>query len=429
MNNRTPETTPVKRSYINYNNNNRFLDNLIQNIPILENTNLLESIFEYCNLLHTYHSSNKESYIRFGIIDKINNILKNIKNNYIKTNSIKTNNENNDIIKIENKIIKKHSLKADGLIESIINNIVYYCSSDSTVKSNLSISTNNKFYQIMNYAEGISLGEFIIELYNSNNIINKDLFLLNILKEVAIKLNYLQNSCGFIHGDLHSGNIFINYSSNNRIDITFIDFGYSTIKFPNTDFLISGVTDVNLQSKYQFDLNIDEYLKSVDLFHLIENLVSFKLMINETEKYKFKTFFNLINNIRMKYLLDFNIKLFSNYRSIHFITSSNIFQDNRFNILMPDEFIELIDNDIIININEYTKNINESSNNNSNQKSIKRRGLFSNNNNNNNNLNIKSTKKKGLFTNNSNNSNNNNNNNLNIKSTKKKGLFSNNNNL
>jgi hypothetical protein len=375
--------------------NNIFLNNyLYKNIPILKNQYLFNSVLEYCKQLKKYTKSDKEYYLKQGIIKKINSELIQLKNNYEKINSI---NSNSNIINKNNKIIKRHELKADGLIEGIINCAVHYYSNDSTVKSNLKISTNNKFYQIMNKANGNTLSEFIIELYNSD-IPNKNLFLLDVLKIIALKLDNLQNSCDFIHGDLHSGNIFINYE-NNTINITFIDFGYTTIKFPNkNDLLISGITESNLQRKYQLNLKEEPLLRAVDLFHLIQDLESYKFSLNKKEYHKFDLFFDLINKIQNIYFKNFDTKLLKKYKSNHFFTSSNDFyskknieQRSSFEILIPENFIINISD--LVNINNNNNKLQES------KVKGKGKGLFGNNNNNNK-LQESKVKGKGLFGNN-----------------------------
>jgi hypothetical protein len=374
------ETPKIKKMNINENlsifssENNNFLNYyLYKNIPILKNQYLFNSVLEYCYQLKTYTKSDKESHLRQGIIKKINSELIQLKNNYEKITSI---NSDKNIINAYNKLIKRHELRADGLIEGIINCAVHYYSNDSTVISNLKISTNNHFYQMMNKVNGVILSEFIIQLYNSD-IPNKNLFLLDVLKEIALKLYYLQKSCEFIHGDFHSGNIFVNYlDENNSINITFIDFGYTTIKFPNkNNLLISGITESNLQRRNQLNLDEEPLLKAVDLFHLIQDLNSYELNNN-----KFKSFFELVNKIQNIYFKNFDKKLLKKYKSNHFFTSSNDFyskknnnKKNSFEILIPENFIQNIDS--LLN-NKNNSNIN------SNKSPIKKsKGLFGNNNN------------------------------------------------
>jgi len=398
------ETPKYKKMNINENlslfppENNIFLNNyLYKNIPILKNKDLFKSVIKYCNELKIYTRPDKESHLRLDFIEKINLELIELKKICDKINSIYS---VSSIIHKRNKIIKRHELRADGLIEGIINCIVHYYSNDSTIKSNLKISKNNHFYQIMNKANGVMLSQFIIDLYN-NDRPDKNLFLLKVLKKIASKLDYLQKSCGFIHGDFHSGNIFVNYlDRNNSINITFIDFGYTTIKFPNrNNLLISGITESNLQRKYQLNLEKEPLLRAIDLFHLIQDLESYKSSINKKEYSKFYLFFDLINKIQNIYFKNFNIEIFNAYKSNHLFTSSDHFfstknnnKDSSFEILIPENFIQNIDG--LLNNNS---NSNSNSNNNSKSPIKKPKGLFGNNNN----LEL-AKKSKGLFGNNNN---------------------------
>jgi RIO-like serine/threonine protein kinase len=62
----------------------------------------------------------------------------------------------------------------------------------------------------MNIAKGVELWEFIVLLYNSNlDIDKKNKILLSVLHSIAYKLQQLQESCGFVHGDLNLGNVFV----------------------------------------------------------------------------------------------------------------------------------------------------------------------------------------------------------------------------
>jgi hypothetical protein len=355
--------------------NEEFINYLKKNIKILNNSKLLNDVYLYCKELKNYHKANKESHIKQGIIKDINMELSKLKtknnvNNVNNVNNINNvnnvNNENNEnnvkIINQNNKIIKKHPLKASGLIESIINCTLYYYSSDSTVKCTLDIDSN-KFLQIMNRANGILLSEYILQLYNNNKIdVNhKNIILLNILKNIAIKLKFLQEKCHFIHGDLHSANIFINISRNNKIDIKFIDFERSTIKFPyETNLLINGVSDELLNSKYQLDLDENNSLKGIDLFHLIENLKSYKLNNKINKNPNLIPYFELINMIGEIYNKKYNQKLIKKYGSVHILTtSSDIY--SVLNILVPDNFIKNID--MLLNNNNNHNNNNNNNNN------------------------------------------------------------------
>lgn len=339
--------SPIKASKnINYNISSDYIIKLQNDIPILLDGYLLNLIFQYINDTSTMKSSNKENIIKNGILNKIDKYL-------IVANTM-------NIVELENnKYTKIHNFEennlAHGLIESIIHSTLNYYD----IKENLNISVamkvnikNKKLYQKMNISKGILLNEFIIQLYGNNNIENKNNFLLIILQKIAYKLSVLQELCGFIHGDFHSGNIFINIIEND-VEITFIDFGYSVINLPNDSnqtILLCAPVSQNISRKYMMNLKEEPLLKAVDLFHLIENLKSFENSNNINKIIKFDQFIKLIDEVRKLYFSNFDRKIVysRNYSTRHNFTASQRFfekinynLENSFEYLFPDNFIKL----------------------------------------------------------------------------------------
>ena len=87
---------------------------------------------------------------------------------------------------------------------------------------------------VMNKVKDIDLGNYILNLYKRDDInsYQKETITFNLLQKIAEKLKYLQDNFSFIHGDFHSGNIFVQQKNNNDYNIKFIDVEYSTIKLP-----------------------------------------------------------------------------------------------------------------------------------------------------------------------------------------------------
>ena len=407
--------SPNSKQRINITNHNEiysliptFKDYLLSRIPILADPQLYSLVIEYCLILNNKKIGDVE-YI-LNEIKKYLNILKN--KSIQKINEIRMNLENNRLIekkhpktgelfklfKLSNKIIKTHSITPEGLIETFINCILYYCSNihniGSVTNSSLQYSTNNKLYQSMNIAHGMDLGHFVIMLYNSDlQITEKNEILLSVLQTIAFKLKQLQESCGFIHGDLNLGNVFVHFDDNNENippEITFIDYGYSSVRLPfnsTETFIISAPTEINIRRNRPFDIITDPYLKAVDMYHLIDDL---SYIDNNDSKFNdkknYSAFKQFIDNIKSLYNLT-NTKItrqhkknIGNFNSTkqnrRKFTSSQYFMidTEKYQILIPENFLK-------IKLNSNGKIIKKSS---VVKQTTKKPSMFGNNNNNNN---------------------------------------------
>jgi len=261
--------------------------------------------------------------------------------------------ENNNKSKItynKNIVTKSYEIDALGLIEGIILcTLNYYKNRNKNNNKkfpniNVSISNNEtKLNLKMSIASGKDLGNYIIDLYKKNiNVNDKNSELFNILIEISRKLDYLQKNCGFIHGDFHSGNIFVDkkVDENNgreKYIITFIDFEYSTIKLPSNKNIIltSPVTENRSRSDI---LNLDEDgLKALDIFHLIEDLKTFQMKNKTVREFNgnFKKFQDFIDKLDRIYP---NKELES---KIHISTRKKDFFNNSFLNLYPENFLTI----------------------------------------------------------------------------------------
>ena len=346
--------------------NQDYLEKIREKIPVLNNNLLLQFILNYSVKL-----ANKNDVT--NIISKINRLLfilsNRIGNNYGELSENKENikkvlpsqinnewfetytypnNENNK------KYIKTHKLNASGLIEAIIQFTVNYYDENicpeldemkiQNIPGEKKKPTKNirkrfqqkmEFYNSDNY---FSFGDYIYTLFNSSDFTKEQKInqLKFILKKIAKKISELQDY-GFIHGDFHSGNIYIN---TNNDEVFIIDFGYSAIKLPQNDgnltpFLLCGpISTYTTSENKKLRLPYDNNLKKIDLFHLFENLNSFQY---SNEKINIH-FINFINNIRSIYYTP-NMKDLSGKR--HKFTCSNNL-DNISNFLYPEIFINEI---------------------------------------------------------------------------------------
>ena len=342
-----------------------YVEHLYKHIPILaydiDNIPLLQQVLNYCLECKNKRSANKASFIKYNSLEKIRLSLNKITEK-INSNS-GFNNDNTYVIennKNNSKIIKVAPIKPLALIEAIIFCTLDYINKNKYKNNNKKfipninlISNNKKLYLKMSKASGISLGHFIIEIYKDNEIDekNKNQLLLDILIEISKKLEYLQKNYGFIHGDFHSGNIFVEYDNNsNKIIINFIDFEYSTIKLPSIkkNIILTSPVSENISRRNILNLHEkNEYpLKALDLFHLIEDLKTFKMKIETVRIFNgnFKQFQDFLDKLSSLYKI--NVRLNG---KIHISTRKDDFFNESYSNLYPENFSK-------IKLNNFPKN-------------------------------------------------------------------------
>lgn len=314
----------LKKSNLSKIFNDEFIEYINNKIPILKYENLLELIINYCDKL------NKRLYLS-NITSSLRTIC-----NLAKLNGF--NNTNNIVFQKNGKFIKSYIIRGHGLIEGLIHaTINYYTLNNfSPMMNSLNRSKNNtsRFNEIMNISNGLSLDEYIKNLFNSD-LPNKKEILIKILINITIKINELQNLCGFIHGDLNEQNIFVNI---NTLDIFFIDFGRSIINLPiytNYNLILYSPTNENLNYKYILDLNNNEVFKGLDLFYLIEKLSRF----NKSAFSNFNNYIDIINSIKSNY----NIKVNNRMELFEFIYSDEFLFNSDIIKLYPINFIKILE--------------------------------------------------------------------------------------
>jgi hypothetical protein len=215
----------------------------------------------------------------------------------------------------------------------------------------------------MNKVQGIDLGNYILNLYKKN-ISNKqkETITFSLLQKIAEKLKYLQDNFNFIHGDFHSGNIFIekNWFGYN---ITFIDVEYSTIKLPtknNIKIILTTPLNENMSRKKILNINEEPNLKALDLFHLIQDIKSF----DKSDRIK-----NIKNNKKIDELKELISKLSKLYKrpcklssKLHNSTRISGFFNNNYSKLIPENFIKIKNIDSINNLKRKINNLNKKNN-------------------------------------------------------------------
>lgn len=287
--------------------------------------------------------------------------------------------KNNIVYKKNNKILKKHSLNAMSLVEGIIQFTLWSYYNNSTLHSSLN-KRQSKLWQIMPYSLNKTLGQFMFDVYSDSKLseFQKNSMFLEILIKVADKLNILQNNCGLIHGDLHSGNIFIDAGN-----IILIDFGNSYIRLQNgLNIFVPNELNIN---GYLRGINKNDLSKAVDMFILIESFEKYDNELNEIKLENFQQFKRFIHQITERYFRTFtktNYLSQKGYKGNHLVFSrSSDFlsaSDTSLRYLLPSEFVKFIlDTGGILS--HPLDSVFHKNNNTKNQE--KKSGLFDNNNN------------------------------------------------
>ena len=293
-----------------------YLSYLLTKIPIL-NENLLQLIITYSSLQNEFEKK-----------ISLRNITKELRKKYNLNNIGPFNNLDNKVSMQNNKVIKSYVFRAHGLIEGIIHTTLCYLTQDRTKyvpsvniikKSNTNNNNKNRLHEVMNIAPGLSLEQYIMNLFNSNAD-NKKQLMIYVLIKIALNLLQLQNISGLIHGDLNEQNIFINQTNGS---ILFIDFGRSSCRIPTSNgsyAILSTPVDENLSYKYTLDINKDYQLRGIDLFYLIEKLSRFR----RNSFNNFDQFMSVIISIKGNININQRIELFKVIYTDEFLSNQNL---------------------------------------------------------------------------------------------------------
>lgn len=125
-------------------------------------------------------------------------------------------------------------------------NLGYYTLDKKQSILNITANTSEqKLYMMTEYSKGTSFDNFLIDVVKSNNV-NKVFDVISIFAQIYRSLIFAYNKIGYVHNDLHCGNILvyeqstdlyvpeiINVSGHNSQKLNYlaqiIDFGYSSI--------------------------------------------------------------------------------------------------------------------------------------------------------------------------------------------------------
>ncbi len=219
------------------------------------------------------------------------------------------------------------------------------------------------------YRYSINLLQLLIEPIKNNEnkyffeINNFEIFIIEILKKICQILIFYQDSCFFLHRDLHVSNIIINFNiidnnfDLNNFQVKLIDFTFSSIIVNNRNNILSEFMYSNLRPFYDM-IPSNPYLnktwKIFDLLYFIITLLFDKLyngsmnnlnnniLINSVINFSYKI--NKLKNIRTLILKICGIQ--TNYLAKYFLFKLNYLKKK--NKCIPNEFIKYLYTELLI---------------------------------------------------------------------------------
>ena len=342
---------------------------LLSRIPFLGSSLLQQDLVVYSNELKRYLQTpivNKSSLkhpiqqLLHHMYDVIELDMGNPQNSELNRQNIKKYttilNENNmeKNVYISNQNVMKRSREAVGnrypylFIEILIHLILQY---ESDKENKRYVPEFHYFHKVIkrnqqntityNYrmekVEGITLHEYI----HSNS------FTFDGLKQILIKvceiLQYFQERCNFVHGDLNTSNIMIRSFTNGIPHIQIIDFGYSMIYTPylNQDpLLLTTFYDNHLEKMRIMNIQNNtskSFLFEMDLKHLYIHL------LHDLQKTSHINIIHLLKQtipdpfIRSSTTSKYRVK---NVNQVHNLVRTSEYSD----LFKPSSFISLISN-------------------------------------------------------------------------------------
>lgn len=160
----------------------------------------------------------------------------------------RTNNESQDIVKYYNSgIIGTDPIKVDHVNELEI-----------TALPKLDLFTNKFFILLEDTYEYMDYQDFVSEeLLESKYDPSRSVSIQSALSIITNKIKIYNDKYGFVHGDLHSGNVKIKRTSLNSFDVKLFDFDFSAILKPTSKIIARNLRLYNLKFNDEiiFDLS------------------------------------------------------------------------------------------------------------------------------------------------------------------------------
>ena len=193
-----------------FNNENHFNNNNKKYISIITKKNNINNDY----IIHY------DKILGHGLTSKVYLANKIKKNNNESSSDENNNSDNNNNKKYAIKIINKKTYNNINLLQNEIL-ITLFLKHPNIVKTYEIFEDEENIYFVMEYINGLTLGEFILKHKLNVKMIK------NLLFQILYSMAYLHNQIKICHRDLKSNNIMVYYDKNKNINIKIIDFGFS----------------------------------------------------------------------------------------------------------------------------------------------------------------------------------------------------------
>jgi len=267
-----------------------------------ENNKKYISIITKKNNINHHYIIHYDKVLGHGLTSKVYLAKKNKKFNCESSSDeiSSSDNDNKEEQKYAIKIINKNSYNNNNLHQNEIL-ISLFLNHPNIVKTFEIFEDEKKIYFVMEYINGLTLGEFITKYKLNIKIIKKILF------QILNTMTYLHNNIKICHRDLKSNNIMIFFDKNKNIKIKIIDFGFSCyINNNNKMNEILGTINYSAPEilKGSYNYKIDIWSIGIILIDMLLGYNYYEKKFNEFIKNNNNNDKDIINQHKYKYLKD-----------------------------------------------------------------------------------------------------------------------------
>ena len=271
-----------------------------------------------------------------------------------------------DVYEYKDKIIKRIKIGEEDheiftlFFESLMHSYLYYLNNDYVTKIYyVSLSTSKIFGDIISERKEVTFDDFLTSNLKNVRTLDKYYLILTISIELANIINFYQNKCNFVHGDLKANNFMVYFDKNdkkNKWKIKLIDFGFSglNIKFNNKIYYITNPDSYHSPNMYNVNIMYDKSKQILDLlFYTLYILInSSMLYINNSIVNRLVKILDIdnFNNIQKYY----NNKLDTKY-IYKYVRQVRLDKLKYYKNFIPSKYIAILEREKKIIVNDLYK--------------------------------------------------------------------------